>query len=68
MNIFTLKIKENGEWTKFQNEEFHSLYCLPNGDSVIKFRRLRWTGYIARMKEVWSAFIILTGEPTGKNL
>ena len=29
-------------------------------------RRLRWAGHVARMKEGWSAFRILTGTPTGK--
>ena len=33
---------------------------------VIRSRRLRWAGHVARMEEVRSAFKILTGEPTGK--
>ena len=33
---------------------------------VIKSRRLRWTGHVARMKEGRSAFKILTGKPTRK--
>ena len=33
---------------------------------VIKSRRLRWAGHIARMEEGRSAFKILTGKPTGK--
>ena len=33
---------------------------------VIKSRRLRWTGHVARMQEDKSAFKILTGKPTGK--
>ena len=33
---------------------------------VIKYRRLRWAGHVARMKEGRSAFKILTGKPTGK--
>ena len=39
---------------------------LPNIVRVIKFRRLRWAGYVARMEEGRSAFKILTGKPTGK--
>ena len=35
---------------------------------VIKSRRLRWAGHIARMEEGRSAFKILTGKPTGKIL
>ena len=41
------------------------MYCLV---SVIKFRRLRWAGTIARIEEVTNAFKILTGKPTGKRL
>ena len=33
---------------------------------VIKHRRLRWAGYVAKMEEGRSAFNILTGKPTGK--
>ena len=33
---------------------------------VIKSRRLRWAGHIARMEEGRSAFKVLTGKPTGK--
>ena len=44
----------------------HSLYCSPNIVRVIKSRRLRWAGHVARMEEGRSAFKILTGKPTGK--
>ena len=42
------------------------MYHLPNIVRVIKSRRLRWAGHVARMEEGRSAFKILTGEPTGK--
>ena len=48
------------------NEELESLYRSPNIVRVIKSRRLRWTGHVARMEEARSAFKILTGKPTGK--
>ena len=57
---------ENGEWRKFHNEEPHSLHNSPNIVRVIKSRRLRWAGHLARMEEGKSAFKILTGKPTGK--
>ena len=47
-------------------EELHSLYRSPNTVRVIKSRRLRWAGLLARMEESRSAFKILTGKPTGK--
>ena len=59
---------ENGEWRILHYEELHSLYCSPNIVRVIKSRRLRWTGHVARMEEGRSAFKILTGKPTGKRL
>ena len=48
------------------NEELHCLYRSPNIVRMIKSRRLRWTGYVARMEESRNAFKILTGKPTGK--
>ena len=48
------------------NEELHSLYRSPNIDKVIKSRRLRWAGHVARMEEGTCAFKILTGTSTGK--
>ena len=61
------KRDESGEWKKLHGEELHSLYRSPNIVKVIKSRRLRWAGRMARM-EGRSAFKILTGKPTGKIL
>ena len=47
-------------------EELHSMYRSPNIVRVIKCRRLRWAGHVARMEEGTSAFKTLTGKPTGK--
>ena len=44
------------------------MYVSPNIVRVIKSRRLRWAGHVARMAEGRSAFKILTGKPTGKRL
>ena len=57
---------ENGEWRMLHNEELHSLYRSPNIVKVIKSRRLRWAGHVARMEECKSVFKILTGKLTGK--
>ena len=42
------------------------MYRSPNIVRVIKSRRLRWAGHVARMEDGRSALKILTGKPTGK--
>jgi hypothetical protein len=42
------------------------LYRTPNKVRMIKFKRLRWAGHVARMEKGRSAFKILTVTPTGK--
>jgi hypothetical protein len=55
----------NREWRRLHNEKLHSLNRSPNVAMVIKSRRLRWAGHVARMEEGRSAFKILPGKPTG---
>ena len=59
---------ENGKWSRLHNEELHCLYCSPNIVRVIKFRRLRWAGIVARMEDRESPFQILTGKATFNKL
>ena len=40
-----------GEWRKLHNEELRNLYSLPNIVRVVKSRRMRWAGHVARMGE-----------------
>jgi hypothetical protein len=47
--IFGPKMEEDGSWRKLHNDELHSLYSLPNIVRVIKSRRMRWAGHVARM-------------------
>jgi hypothetical protein len=54
--IFGPKRDENGSWRKLHNDELHSLYSSPNTVRVIKSRRMRWTGHVARMGEVFTWF------------
>jgi hypothetical protein len=39
-----------GEWRKLHNEELHALYSSHNIVRVIKSRRMRWAGHVARMR------------------
>ena len=54
----------NGEG--FTIKELHSLYHSPNVSRLIKTRRLRLAGHVARMEEGRSASKMLTGKPIGK--
>ena len=50
--VFGLKRDEvTGEWKKLHNEELSELYSLPNIVRVVKSRRMRWAGHVARMEE-----------------
>jgi hypothetical protein len=47
----TKRNKARGEWTRLHNEELNDLYSSPNIIRVIKSRRMRWAGHIARRVE-----------------
>ena len=53
---------------KLHNEELNNLYHSPNIVRVIKSRRLRWAGHVARMERVKTALKILTGTPPERRL
>jgi hypothetical protein len=55
-----------GGWRKLHNEELHGLYSSPSIVRVIKARRMRWAGHVARMGEVRCAYNILVGRPEGR--
>ena len=57
--IFGPKRDENGEWRRLHNEELHILHRSPNIVRVIKSRRLRWAGHVARIEEGGRAFKIV---------
>jgi hypothetical protein len=55
-----------GGWRKLHNEELHGLYSSPSIVRVIKARRMRWAGHVARMGDVRGAYNILVGRPEGR--
>jgi hypothetical protein len=64
--IFGPKREEDGSWRKLHNDELHNLYSSPNIVRVIKSRRMRWAGHVARMGEGRSIYRVLVGRPGGK--
>jgi hypothetical protein len=54
------------DWRKLHNEELHNLYSSPNAIRMVKSRRMRWTGHVARMGEKTDAYRILAGKPEGR--
>jgi hypothetical protein len=65
-NIFGPKTEEDGSWKNLHNDELLDLYSLPNIVRVIKSRRMRWAGYVARMGEGRGIYRVLIGRPKGK--
>jgi len=65
--IFGPKTDEvRGEWRKLHNEELNVLYSSPNIVRVIKSRRMRWAGHVARMGEGRGVYRVLVGKRGGK--
>jgi len=55
-----------GEWRRLHNKELNDLYSSPNIVQVIKLRRMRWAGHVARMGEERGVYRVLVGKPEGK--
>jgi hypothetical protein len=51
--IFLTKMEEvAGGWRRLHNKELHNLYASPNIIRVIKLRRIRQPGHVARMRDI----------------
>jgi len=55
-----------GEWRRLHNEGLNGLYSSPNIVRVIKSRRKRWAGHLARMGEERGVYRVFVGKPEGK--
>jgi len=55
-----------GEWRRLHNDELNDLYSSPNIVRVIKSRRMRWAGHVARVREERGVYRFLVGKPKGK--
>jgi hypothetical protein len=55
-----------GEWRKLHHEELSDLFSIPNILWVVKSRRMRWAGHVARMGEGRGVHRVLVGNPEGK--
>jgi hypothetical protein len=66
--IFGSKREEDGSWRKLHNDELHDLYSSPNIVRVVKLRRLRLAGYMARIGEGRGVYRVLIGNSEGKRL
>jgi hypothetical protein len=55
--IFGPESDGDGSWRKLHNDELYHLYSSPDIVRVIKSRRMRWGGHVARMVgEVFTGF------------
>jgi hypothetical protein len=57
---------EKGGWIKLHNGELHNFYSSQSIIRIIKSRRMRWTGHVARMGEKRNVYRLLVGKPEGK--
>jgi hypothetical protein len=54
------------EWRKLYSEELNDLCSLPDIIRVIKSRRMRWAGLVARIEESRDVYMVLVGKLEGK--
>jgi hypothetical protein len=65
--IFGLKRDEvTGGRRKLHNEELRDLYCSPSIVRIIKSKRMKWAGHVARMGDKKNAYRLLVGKPERK--
>jgi hypothetical protein len=58
--------KVMGSWRKLHKEELCDLYSSPSIIRIIKSRRMRWAGHVARIREKRNTYWLFVGRPEGK--
>jgi hypothetical protein len=75
LNVFENRVLRNISGPKrdeiiglrmLHNEELHNLYSSPNTIRIIKSRRMRWAGRVARIGKKMNAYRVLVGKPKEK--
>jgi hypothetical protein len=54
------------EWRKLHNKGLHDLYSSPSIIRIMKSRRMRWAGHVARIREKRNSYRLLLGKPEGR--
>jgi hypothetical protein len=66
-NVFGPKMDEvTGEWRELHSDDLNDLCCSLNVIRVIKSRRMKWAGHVARIGERKDVYRVLVGKPEGK--
>jgi hypothetical protein len=60
--------KVTGDWRNLHNEELHNLYSSPSIIRMIKSRRMRWAGHVARMWEEEKGIQDIVGKARRKEI
>jgi hypothetical protein len=65
--IFGPKMDEvKGGWRKLHNKELHDWYTSSRIIRIIRYRRMRWAGHVARMRQKRNVYWLLVGKPYEK--
>ena len=64
--IYKIKFNMYSVWRKLHSEEVNDLYSSPNIVRVIKSRRMRWAGHVARLEGGRAVHKVLVGKPEGR--
>jgi hypothetical protein len=67
MGVFENRVLRRIFGPKRDNEELHDFFSSPSIIRIMKSRRIRWVGRVARIGEKRNAYRLLVAKPEGKN-